>query len=645
MIPLKTVFLIILMSCMTIAVLMYTYLSTTTEDETRPSSSPSLPFSQNFHPKQSHDDKHISRHKNLDASNEIIQDSLDRRQNQVIRDTDYDHVKTYRKNKKSKKSKKKQSISNDAGKYDVESHESKDLGMIHSEAERKQRDEGMKKQAFNVLISDRIGNHRSIPDTRFPLCKNQSYLPNLPSVSIIVCFYNEALSTLLRTVHSVLDRTSDRLIKEIILVDDYSDEKEIKFHLLKYVMEQLPHKVKLIRTPERSGLIRARMFGVGHAVGQVLVFLDSHVEVNINWLPPLLERIVNNRTRVVCPVIDIINANTFEYTASPIVRGGFNWGLHFKWDSVPSHLLQEKSDFIKAIPTPTMAGGLYAMDREFFHKLGGYDRGMDIWGGENIEMSFRVWMCGGSIEIVQCSRVGHVFRQRRPYGSPDGLDTMTRNSKRLAEVWMDEYKKYFYETRPDAVNMSYGDVSERRELRKSLNCQSFDWYAKEVYVGLKPPDPRQDSKKKRIKMKNSQNIVKSGRKAYKVLGRYQVQLHETDFCLESENEVTAKGSRIMLSPCAAVKRQLWSETELKELKLADVLCLDTDSQHPMLGKCHELGTTQMWSRSSEKETAIYSEASGLCLGVDKEKKGAMIIMTICSSDQAKKWDLIHRKTK
>ena len=53
--------------------------------------------------------------------------------------------------------------------------------------------------------------------------------------------------------------------------------------------------------------------------------------------------------------------------------------------------------------------------------------------------TIQIWMCGGSLEIIPCSRVGHIFRKRRPYSSPGG-DAMTKNSVRVASVWMDEYK-------------------------------------------------------------------------------------------------------------------------------------------------------------------------------------------------------------
>lgn len=70
-------------------------------------------------------------------------------------------------------------------------------------------------------------------------------------------------------------------------------------------------------------------------------------------------------------------------------------------------------------------------------------------------------MCGGKLEIIPCSRVGHIFRQWRPYSSGSKDDTMSWNSMRLAEVWLDEYKKYFYEIHQDLKGKPFGDVSSR----------------------------------------------------------------------------------------------------------------------------------------------------------------------------------------
>jgi len=48
------------------------------------------------------------------------------------------------------------------------------------------------------------------------------YSEDLPDASVIITFYNEAWRTLLRTIHSVIDQSPSRLLREIILIDDGS---------------------------------------------------------------------------------------------------------------------------------------------------------------------------------------------------------------------------------------------------------------------------------------------------------------------------------------------------------------------------------------------------------------------------------------
>ena len=52
-----------------------------------------------------------------------------------------------------------------------------------------------------------------------------------------------------------------------------------------------------------------------------------------------------------------------------------------------------------------MAGGLFTINREYFYEIGAYDPGMEVWGGENLEMSFRVWQCGGKVMIHPCENI------------------------------------------------------------------------------------------------------------------------------------------------------------------------------------------------------------------------------------------------
>lgn len=55
-------------------------------------------------------------------------------------------------------------------------------------------------------------------------CKFWHYPEDLPTASVIIAFHNEGWTPLLRTMHSVILRSPPNLLREVILVDDYSDK-------------------------------------------------------------------------------------------------------------------------------------------------------------------------------------------------------------------------------------------------------------------------------------------------------------------------------------------------------------------------------------------------------------------------------------
>lgn len=482
-------------------------------------------------------------------------------------------------------------------------------------------DKGWKDNAFNRYVSDMISLHRSLPDVRDPECKKLDYGDDLPDACVIVIFHNEAWSVLLRTVHSVLDRSPAKNLKEIILVDDFSEFPHLKDPLQEYV-DKL-EKVSLVRAKERAGLIRARLAGFDKCTADVAIFLDSHCEVTEGWLEPLLHRIKENYTNVLVPVIDVIDDNTFNYNGlsgggiRSVFVGGFDWGLLFNWHPIPdSELKRIHHKNHLPVRSPTMAGGLFAISSKYFKKLGTYDSGMDIWGGENLEISFKTWMCGGTLETIPCSHVGHVFRKRSPYKWGSKHNALQRNLVRLAEVWLDDFKEYYY-MRINHKLGDYGDVSERKALRESLQCKSFKWYLNNIYPELFVPGDAKASGEIRNK--------------------------DRSMCIDkSTDSATARESPVSMYPCHGQGgNQFWLWSEGDEFR-RDEYCWDTpDGKQIKIYECHNSKGHQEFIY--RQDDSIYNPTFGKCVEMTWDAQGLQLAE--CRNDSRQKWQMSRQPPK
>ncbi|CAF1312864.1 unnamed protein product, partial [Didymodactylos carnosus] len=415
-----------------------------------------------------------------------------------------------------------------------------------------------KENQFNIVASDLIALNRSINDQRSAKCRAHEFPSDLPTTSIVIVFHNEGNSTLLRTLTSIVIRSPIQFIHELILVDDASIDREYLKETLQDFIKLLPVQVHLLRNDKRLGLMKSRLKGAEIATGDTLTFLDAHIEASPGW------------TAVVCPIIDVINDDDFAYlTGSDMTWGGFNWRLNFRWYPVPQREeLRRNHDHSLPLLSPTMAGGLFTINREYFYEIGAYDPGMEVWGGENLEMSFRVWMCGGKVMIHPCSHVGHVFRKQTPYTFPGGTGTVIfHNNKRLVEVWLDKYKDFVYSIMPELRNVNGGDVTERLELREKLKCKDFRWYLENIYPESSMPVDFHHVGALRNEAYgcldslgyDSENGVNQNAGLFPChnQGGNQIRSQERSSCLTFRNTYVGKkqNSTLFISPCAGNKRK------------------------------------------------------------------------------------------
>ena len=424
-------------------------------------------------------------------------------------------------------------------------------------------------------------------------------------------------------------RSPASLLVEILLVDDASTKNELKLKLDEYVDKFLP-KVSIIRLAERSGLIRGRLAGAKVAKAKVLVFLDSHSEANVNWLPPLLDPIANNYKTCVCPFIDVIAYETFEYRAQDEGgRGAFDWELYYKRLSLLPEDLKHPAEPFKS---PIMAGGLFAISAKFFWQLGGYDEGLDIWGGEQYELSFKIWQCGGQMYDAPCSRVGHIYRKFPPFPNPGRGDFLGKNYKRVAEVWMDEYAEFIYRRRPHLRALDPGDLTRQKALRSKLKCKPFKWFIDNVafdLVEVYPPIEPDDFAYGEIRNIAASDLCLDIKRNYKNKDESIV----VESCIKDGGPAITNSIKILVD-------QQFRLTWHKDIRpKARTDCLDVsrgDANAPVnLYPCHGKQGNQLWRYDIEQQSFKHGY-SQRCLDTDPSTK--KVFVTACDSKSpTQKW--------
>jgi GT2 family glycosyltransferase len=284
-------------------------------------------------------------------------------------------------------------------------------------------------------------------------------LPAAPRISIVAITRNEG-TELESTVRNLLETAPSNQL-ETIVVDDSSTDDSTGF------LDTLP-EVTVLRTPG-LGVARARNFGAAHASGDIVLFADAHVRAPKDWHLPLIDVLRDSRVGAVAPGIYSL--------ANPECRG---FGLSLAGPDLRSPWLHKAGS--SAYPVPVLPGCFLAMRRETYLQTGGYDRGMRQLGGNDAELSCRLWLNGYEQKVVPEIEVGHLFRTAAPY--PTQWRSVVHNRLRMALVHFHAervervvHALRTYQAFPAAVAMTLdSDVHERRALMARARRFNDDWF-------------------------------------------------------------------------------------------------------------------------------------------------------------------------
>ncbi|KAJ8932385.1 hypothetical protein NQ314_014696 [Rhamnusium bicolor] len=217
---------------------------------------------------------------------------------------------------------------------------------------------------------------------------------------------------------------------------------------------------------------------------------------------------------------------------------------------------------------------------------------------------------------VPCSRVGHIFRDFHPYSFPNNKDTHGINTARLAHVWMDDYKRFFFMHQPGLENNPIvGDLTHRKQLRQKLRCKSFKWYLDNVY-----PE----------KFVLDENVFGYG----------QVRT-EFEMCLDDLQLAEDKVGPLGLYQCHPylAMSQYFSISRKGELRKENFCAEVFNERDVQLTECHGHKREQYWVL--HRNGTIFSPSTNKCLSSEGVDSGKGLRVHNCRNNVYQRWKFDH----
>jgi len=189
------------------------------------------------------------------------------------------------------------------------------------------------------------------------------------------------------------------------------------------------------------------------------------------------------------------------------------------------------------------------------------------------------------------------------------MNVFQKNTRRAAEVWMDDYKKFYYSAVPSAKFAPFGNIAERLKLRKDLGCKNFKWFLTNVYPELKVPE---DDVLAYGEVKQGDQCIDTlGHTEGQTVGLFQChgqggnqdwshtksnQYRHENICMTSQQAVGDPVKMLACNKNDNMQQWKYDEQTLKLVNQGTHHCLDSNSKDKQLvvGDCSLQEDSQMW---------------------------------------------------